>query len=108
MLRCYTGMRNLKGKANFQGPGYIVLLTTKCISQYRKEKRKRRLMDALSLDLGETEEVVGKLSHNMLLLIGLVLIDGGNVNSGDREILVPRIRRRAGIFRRLADFMHMA
>ncbi len=104
MLKVLHGLRQFEGKAKFKTWLYSITYN-ECITQYRKEKRKRRLMDALSLDLGETEEVVESSTH--------VVTDRSSldrwlvhVNQVDREILVLRFVAELE-FQEIADIMHM-
>ena len=104
MLKVLHGLRQFEGKAKFKTWLYSITYN-ECITQYRKEKRKRRLMDALSLDLGETEEVVESSTH--------VVTDRSSldrwlvhVNQVDREILVLRFVAELE-FQDIADIMHM-
>lgn len=50
MLKVLYGLKNFEGKSKFKTWLYSITYN-ECITQYRKERRKRRLMDALSLDL---------------------------------------------------------
>lgn len=104
MLKVLHGLRQFEGKAKFKTWLYSITYN-ECITQYRKEKRKRRLMDALSLDPGETEEVVESSTH--------VVTDRSSldrwlvhVNQVDREILVLRFVAELE-FQEIADIMHM-
>ncbi len=49
MLKVLYGLKNFEGKSKFKTWLYSITYN-ECITQYRKERRKRRLMDALSLD----------------------------------------------------------
>ncbi|MBW4971687.1 sigma-70 family RNA polymerase sigma factor, partial [Croceibacter atlanticus] len=48
MLKVLYGLKNFEGKSKFKTWLYSITYN-ECITQYRKERRKRRLMDALSL-----------------------------------------------------------
>tara|TARA_R110000822_G_scaffold65249_3_gene159830 strand:+ start:867 stop:1454 length:588 start_codon:yes stop_codon:yes gene_type:complete len=104
MLKVLHGLRQFEGKAKFKTWLYSITYN-ECITQYRKEKRKRRLMDALSLDLGETEEVVESSTHVVTdrLSLDRWLV---HVNQVDREILVLRFVAELE-FQEIADIMHM-
>ena len=49
MLKVLYGLKNFEGKSKFKTWLYSITYN-ECITQYRKERRKRRLMDALSID----------------------------------------------------------
>ena len=49
MLKVLYGLKNFEGKSKFKTWLYSITYN-ECITQYRKERRKRRLLDALSLD----------------------------------------------------------
>jgi len=94
-------LKQFEGKAKFKTWLYSITYN-ECITQYRKEKRKRRLLDALSLD--EQEEVVEPESPvaesqglNKML---------SHVNPIDREILVLRFIAELE-FQEIANIMHM-
>ncbi|HJE71569.1 sigma-70 family RNA polymerase sigma factor, partial [Pseudomonas oryzihabitans] len=74
-----------------------------CITQYRKERRKRRLVEALSLDPMEeaSEERAPKLEEKGGMDRWLV-----HVGQVDREILVLRFVAELE-FQEIADIMHM-
>jgi len=101
MLKVLHGLKQFEGKAKFKTWLYSITYN-ECITQYRKEKRKRRLLDALSLD--EQEEVVEPESPvaesqglNKML---------SHVNPIDREILVLRFIAELE-FQEIANIMHM-
>ena len=73
-----------------------------CITQYRKEKRKRRLLDALSLDPQE-EAQEQELQPQASKGLNSLLV---HVNPIDREILVLRFVAELE-FQEIADIMHM-
>jgi len=102
MLKVLYGLRNFEGKSKFKTWLYSITYN-ECITQYRKERRKRRLMDALSLDPLEeaSEEKAPKLEERGGLDRWLV-----HVNSIDREILVLRFVAELE-FQEIADIMHM-
>tara|TARA_R110000764_G_scaffold81114_2_gene160785 strand:- start:44 stop:628 length:585 start_codon:yes stop_codon:yes gene_type:complete len=101
MLKVLHGLKQFEGKAKFKTWLYSITYN-ECITQYRKEKRKRRLLDALSLD--EQEESVEPESPaaesqglNKML---------SHVNPIDREILVLRFIAELE-FQEIANIMHM-
>lgn len=104
MLKVLHGLRQFEGKAKFKTWLYSITYN-ECITQYRKEKRKRRLMDALSLDHDETDEVVESSTH---VVTDRASLDRWlvHVNQVDREILVLRFVAELE-FQEIADIMHM-
>ncbi|WP_022962573.1 RNA polymerase sigma factor SigX [Halopseudomonas pelagia] len=104
MLKVLHGLRQFEGKAKFKTWLYSITYN-ECITQYRKEKRKRRLMDALSLDQDETEEVVDSSTN---IVADRPSLDRWlvHVNQVDREILVLRFVAELE-FQEIADIMHM-
>ncbi len=101
MLKVLHGLKQFEGKAKFKTWLYSITYN-ECITQYRKEKRKRRLFDALSLEAHEEaqepEEPVGNSKGLDRWLI--------HVNPVDREILVLRFVAELE-FQEIADIMHM-
>ncbi|KAA0696776.1 RNA polymerase sigma factor SigX [Halopseudomonas laoshanensis] len=104
MLKVLHGLRQFEGKAKFKTWLYSITYN-ECITQYRKEKRKRRLMDALSLDQDESEEVV---ESSINIVTDRASLDRWlvHVNQVDREILVLRFVAELE-FQEIADIMHM-
>lgn len=102
MLKVLYGLKNFEGKSKFKTWLYSITYN-ECITQYRKEKRKRRLLDALSLDPLEeaSEEEAPKPEEKGGLDRWLV-----HVNPIDREILVLRFVAELE-FQEIADIMHM-
>ena len=102
MLKVLYGLKNFEGKSKFKTWLYSITYN-ECITQYRKEKRKRRLLDALSLDPLEeaSEEQASKQEEKGGLDRWLV-----HVNPIDREILVLRFVAELE-FLEIADIMHM-
>lgn len=102
MLKVLYGLKNFEGKSKFKTWLYSITYN-ECITQYRKEKRKRRLLDALSLDPLEeaSEEQAPKPEDKAGLDRWLV-----HVNPIDREILVLRFVAELE-FQEIADIMHM-
>jgi len=101
MLKVLHGLKQFEGKAKFKTWLYSITYN-ECITQYRKEKRKRRLLDALSLD--EQEELVepeSPLAESQGLNKML-----SHVNPIDREILVLRFIAELE-FQEIANIMHM-
>ncbi|HHX6655492.1 TPA: RNA polymerase sigma factor SigX [Pseudomonas aeruginosa] len=102
MLKVLYGLKNFEGKSKFKTWLYSITYN-ECITQYRKERRKRRLMDALSLDPLEeaSEEKSPKVEERGGLDRWLV-----HVNPIDREILVLRFVAELE-FQEIADIMRM-
>ena len=102
MLKVLYGLKNFEGKSKFKTWLYSITYN-ECITQYRKERRKRRLLDALSLDPLEeaSEEKTPKPEEKGGLDRWLV-----HVNPIDREILVLRFVAELE-FQEIADIMHM-
>jgi RNA polymerase sigma-70 factor (ECF subfamily) len=102
MLKVLYGLKNFEGKSKFKTWLYSITYN-ECITQYRKERRKRRLLDALSLDPQEEaiEETPVKVDERAGLDRWLV-----HVNPIDREILVLRFVAELE-FQEIADIMHM-
>ncbi|MGV8842353.1 MAG: RNA polymerase sigma factor SigX [Pseudomonas sp.] len=102
MLKVLYGLKKFEGKSKFKTWLYSITYN-ECITQYRKERRKRRLVDALSLDpLSEaTEEKPLLVKDSEGLDRWLV-----HANPIDREILVLRFVAELE-FQEIADIMHM-
>ncbi|HUE94993.1 RNA polymerase sigma factor SigX [Pseudomonas sp.] len=102
MLKVLYGLKNFEGKSKFKTWLYSITYN-ECITQYRKERRKRRLIDALSLDPLEeaAEDKTQKVEERNGLDRWLV-----HVNPIDREILVLRFVAELE-FQEIADIMHM-
>jgi|TARA_R110001592_G_scaffold38971_7_gene128470 RNA polymerase sigma-70 factor (ECF subfamily) len=103
MLKVLHGLRQFEGKAKFKTWLYSITYN-ECITQYRKEKRKRRLFDALSLHPQEEEtgeQEAGQITDSASLDRWLV-----HVNQVDREILVLRFVAELE-FQEIADIMRM-
>lgn len=102
MLKVLYGLKNFEGKSKFKTWLYSITYN-ECITQYRKERRKRRLIDALSLDpLEEAEEEKAPEEEARGGLDRWL----GHVNPIDREILVLRFVAELE-FQEIADIMHM-
>lgn len=86
MLKVFYGLRKFEGKSKFKTWLYSIAYN-ECTTQYRKDKRKRRLMDALSLQ--PLDEASDEQSPDLEQPQGLDrwLQD---VNPIDREILILR------------------
>jgi RNA polymerase sigma-70 factor (ECF subfamily) len=102
MLKVLYGLKNFEGKSKFKTWLYSITYN-ECITQYRKERRKRRLLDALSLDPLEeaSDEKAPKIEEKTGLDRWLI-----HVNPIDREILVLRFVAELE-FQEIADIMHM-
>lgn len=101
MLKVLHGLKQFEGKAKFKTWLYSITYN-ECITQYRKEKRKRRLMDALSLDPQEEAEEQDLQPQPTKGLNSLLV----HVNPIDREILVLRFVAELE-FQEIADIMRM-
>lgn len=102
MLKVLYGLKNFEGKSKFKTWLYSITYN-ECITQYRKERRKRRLVDALSLDPLEeaSDDKTPKVEERGGLDRWLV-----HVNPIDREILVLRFVAELE-FQEIADIMRM-
>lgn len=102
MLKVLYGLKNFEGKSKFKTWLYSITYN-ECITQYRKERRKRRLIDALSLEPQEeaSEEKSPKVEDKAGLDRWLE-----HVNPIDREILILRFVAELE-FQEIADIMHM-
>lgn len=102
MLKVLYGLKNFEGKSKFKTWLYSITYN-ECITQYRKERRKRRLLDALSLEPLEeaSEEKAPVVTEPGGLDRWLV-----HVNPIDREILVLRFVAELE-FQEIADIMRM-
>ena len=102
MLKVLYGLKNFEGKSKFKTWLYSITYN-ECITQYRKERRKRRLLDALSLDPVDeaSDEKTPGIEEKPGLDKWLV-----HVNQIDREILVLRFVAELE-FQEIADIMHM-
>lgn len=101
MLKVLRGLKTFEGKAKFKTWLYSITYN-ECITQYRKEKRRRRLFDALSLEgdeeTGEPEEPVVEsqgLDHWLI-----------HVNQIDREVLILRFVAELE-FQEISDILNM-
>lgn len=101
MLKVLHGLKQFEGKAKFKTWLYSITYN-ECITQYRKEKRKRRLLDALSLDTQE-EEVEPEAPLGSSQGLNKLL---SHVNPIDREILVLRFVAELE-FQEIANIMHI-
>jgi len=101
MLKVLHGLKQFEGKAKFKTWLYSITYN-ECITQYRKEKRKKRLFDALSLEAHEeAQEPEGLPATGVGLDRWLV-----HVNPVDREILVLRFVAELE-FQEIAEIMYM-
>src|SRR5699024_7380291 len=84
MLKVLYGLKKFEGKSKFKTWLYSITYN-ECITQYRREKRKKRLMDALSLNpVEEASEDDAPLIREDRSLDRWLL----NVNQIDREIII--------------------
>jgi RNA polymerase sigma-70 factor, ECF subfamily len=102
MLKVLYGLKNFEGKSKFRTWLYSITYN-ECTTQYRKERRKRRLLDALNLEPQEeaSVEISPKIEEKGGLDRWLA-----HVNPIDREILVLRFVAELE-FQEIADIMHM-
>lgn len=102
MLKVLHGLRKFEGKSKFKTWLYSITYN-ECITQYRKERRKQRLIRALSLDPQEeaSDEKAPKLEEKGGLDRWLV-----HVGPIEREILVLRFVAELE-FQEIADIMHL-
>lgn len=101
MLKVLHGLKQFEGKAKFKTWLYSITYN-ECITQYRKEKRKRRLLEALSLD-GQEEEAEPEAPVGASQGLNKLL---AQANPIDREILVLRFVAELE-FQEIANIMHM-
>ena len=102
MLKVLYGLKGFEGKSKFKTWLYSITYN-ECITQYRKERRKRRLQEALNLNPLEeaTDDQAPALEEKSGLDRWLV-----QVNPIDREILVLRFVAELE-FQEIADIMRM-
>lgn len=102
MLKVLYGLKNFEGKSKFKTWLYSITYN-ECTTQYRKDRRKRRLADALAQEPVEeaSEEYAPKSEEQGGLDRWLV-----HVNPIDREILVLRFVAELE-FQEIADIMNM-
>lgn len=102
MLKVLHGLRKFEGKSKFKTWLYSITYN-ECITQYRKERRKKRLLSSLSLNTPEeaSEEKAPKLEEKGGLERWLA-----HVGPIEREILVLRFVAELE-FQEIADIMHM-
>lgn len=103
MLKVFHGLKHFEGKSKFKTWLYSITYN-ECITQYRKERRKKRLVEALTLEVTDDEPTEESAPLSMER--------GGldrwldQVNPIDREILVLRFVAELE-FQEIADIMHM-
>ncbi|TVP89080.1 MAG: RNA polymerase sigma factor SigX [Pseudomonadaceae bacterium] len=102
MLKVLHGLKQFEGKAKFKTWLYSITYN-ECITQYRKDKRKKRLYDALSLD--PQEEALPDPAPLLAEHVNLdrILV---HVNPVDREILVLRFVAELE-FQEISQIMHL-
>lgn len=102
MLKVLYGLKNFEGKSKFKTWLYSITYN-ECITQYRKDRRKRRLIDALALDPQEeaSEADAPKAEERGGMERWLA-----HVNPIDREILIMRFVAELE-FQEIADVMNM-
>ena len=102
MLKVLYGLKKFEGKSKFKTWLYSITYN-ECITQYRKEKRKKRLLDALSLnpvDEASDDDAPVVAEDNNLDKWLL------NVNQIDREIIILRFVAELE-FQDIANIMHL-
>lgn len=101
MLKVFYGLKKFEGKSKFKTWLYSITYN-ECTTQYRKDRRKRRLFDALSLNPldEEVEPESADIKNNDLdrWLVG--------VNAIDREIIILRFVAELE-FKDIASIMHL-
>ena len=103
MLKVLYGLKKFEGKSKFKTWLYSITYN-ECTTQYRKDRRKRRLFDALSLnpqdeEAEEEEEPIDTKSNDLdRWLVG--------VNPIDREIIILRFVAEHE-FQDIASIMHL-
>ncbi|NLZ78661.1 MAG: RNA polymerase sigma factor SigX [Gammaproteobacteria bacterium] len=101
MLKVLYGLKKFEGKSKFKTWLYSITYN-ECTTQYRKDRRKRRLFDALSLNpLDEEVELEPIDTNNTDLDRWLV-----GVNAIDREIIILRFVAELE-FQDIASIMHL-
>ena len=101
MFKVLYGLKKFEGKSKFKTWLYSITYN-ECITQYRKERRKRRLMDALSLNVSEDAEVIESEYKEKNGLDRWL----AHVNPIDKEILVLRFVAELE-FQEIADIMRL-
>lgn len=102
MLKVLYGLKKFEGKSKFKTWLYSITYN-ECTTQYRKERRKRRLMDALSLNpLDEASDELTPIINEDNSLDRWLL----NVNQIDREIIILRFVAELE-FQEIANIMHL-
>jgi len=101
MLKVLYGLKKFEGKSKFKTWLYSITYN-ECTTQYRKDRRKRRLFDALSLnpldEEIEPEPIDTKNNDLDRWLVG--------VNTIDREIIILRFVAELE-FQDIASIMHL-
>ncbi|MFB1010011.1 MAG: RNA polymerase sigma factor SigX [Thiopseudomonas sp.] len=102
MLKVLYGLKKFEGKSKFKTWLYSITYN-ECITQYRKEKRKKRLIDALSLNPVEeaSEDDAPEIPQDNSLDRWLQ-----DVNRIDREIIILRFVADLE-FQDIAKIMHL-
>ncbi|MBS7325217.1 MAG: RNA polymerase sigma factor SigX [Thiopseudomonas sp.] len=102
MLKVLYGLKKFEGKSKFKTWLYSITYN-ECITQYRKEKRKKRLVDALSLNPTEeaSEDEAPEIPEDNSLDRWL-----RGVNRIDREIIILRFVADLE-FQDIAKIMHL-
>lgn len=102
MLKVLYGLKKFEGKSKFKTWLYSITYN-ECTTQYRKERRKKRLQDALSLQPVEeaSDEAAPTIKSDHSLDRWLM-----NVNPIDKEIIILRFVAELE-FQDIANIMHL-
>ena len=102
MLKVLYGLKKFEGKSKFKTWLYSITYN-ECTTQYRKERRKRRLQDALNLNPLEeaSDETTPEINEDNSLDRWLL-----DVNPIDKEIIILRFVAELE-FQEIANIMHL-
>lgn len=102
MLKVLYGLKKFEGKSKFKTWLYSITYN-ECTTQYRKERRKRRLQDALNLNPLEeaSDEATPEINEDNSLDRWLL-----DVNPIDKEIIILRFVAELE-FQEIANIMHL-
>ncbi len=102
MLKVFHGLKKFEGKSKFKTWLYSITYN-ECTTQYRKERRKKRLLEALSLNPVDevVEEEAPQITEDSSLDYWLT-----GVNPIDKEIIILRFVAELE-FQEIANIMHL-
>ncbi len=102
MLKVFHGLKKFEGKSKFKTWLYSITYN-ECTTQYRKERRKKRLLEALSLNPVDevVEEETPQITEDSSLDYWLT-----GVNPIDKEIIILRFVAELE-FQEIANIMHL-